>query len=87
MGERPPPTGPAKFYGAVDLDLVRPVKAFESILNAVIMELQRTPGVKIEVTIDIRAEAADGFSEEDVGVVRDNTKNLRFSADSTGFES
>jgi hypothetical protein len=35
---------PKRFYGSVELDLDRPVKAFDAVLNAVIMELQRTPG-------------------------------------------
>jgi hypothetical protein len=61
------------------------MRAFESILNAVIPEPQRTPGAKVKVTLEIEAEAPDGFSEDDVGVVRGNMKNLKFRADSTGF--
>lgn len=80
------PAKPTRFFGAVEVDLVRPVKAFESILNAVILELQRTPGAKVKVTLEIEAEATGGFSEDDVGVIRDNTKNLKFRVDSTGFE-
>ena len=32
------------------------------------------------------AEAPDGFSDADVGVVRDNARQLKFKAESTGFE-
>ena len=77
---------PSRFFGTVDLDMVRPVKSFDAVLNAVIMELQRTTGAKVRVTIEIEAEADNGFADADIGVVRDNAKQLRFKAESTGFE-
>jgi len=66
--------------------MVRPVKAFDSIVNAVVMELQRTQGAKIKLTLEIHAEAPNGFAEGDVIVVRDNARQLKFRAESTGFE-
>ena len=45
------------FYGSVELDMVRPVKAFDSILNAIVMELQRTQGAKVKLTLEIEAVA------------------------------
>ncbi|WP_202913508.1 DUF499 domain-containing protein [Acuticoccus sediminis] len=77
---------PRRFYGTVELDMVRPVKAFDAVLNAVVMELQRTPGAKVKITVEIEAETTDGFEEADIGVVRDNARQLKFRADSTGFE-
>jgi hypothetical protein len=77
---------PRRFFGAVELDMVRPVKAFDAVLNAVVMELQRTNGAKVKITIEIEAEAEAGFDEADVGVVRDNARQLKFRTDSTGFE-
>ena len=49
------------------------------------MELQRSPGAKVKLTLEIEAEAPSGFKDEDVGVVRDNTKQLKFNPGSTGF--
>ncbi|WP_442756695.1 hypothetical protein ACNHKD_08905 [Methylocystis sp. JAN1] len=66
--------------------MVRPVKAFDAILNAVVMELQRTNGARVKLTIEIEAEAPEGFDETEVSVVRDNAKQLKFKAESTGFE-
>jgi hypothetical protein len=80
------PGKPRRFYGAVELDMIRPVKAFDAVLNAVVMELQRTPGAKVRITVEIEAEADAGFEEQDIGVVRDNARQLKFRADSTGFE-
>lgn len=80
------PLKPRRFFGTVELDMVRPVKAFDAVLNAVVMELQRTTGAKVRITIEIEAEADAGFDEGDIGVVRDNARQLKFKADSTGFE-
>jgi hypothetical protein len=92
-GPRPPispgPTSnqqPRRFFGSVEIDMVRPVKAFDAILNAVVMELQRSKGAKVRLTLEIEADAEDGFSEADIGVVRDNARQLKFKIDSTGFE-
>ena len=82
IGPRPP----RRFFGSVEIDLDRPVKAFDAILNAVVMELQRTHGTKVKLTLEIEAEAPAGFAEGDIGVVRDNARQLKFKAESTGFE-
>ena len=63
----------------------RTVKSFDTILNSVILELQSSKGLKIKVTLEIEAEAPSGFEDADVGVVRDNTKQLKFDPGSTGF--
>ena len=63
---------------------VRPVKSFDAILNAVVMELQRTQGAKVKITLDIEAEATAAVDDSEVSVVRDNTQ-LKFKPDSTGF--
>jgi hypothetical protein len=65
---------------------MRPVKSFDAILNAVVMELQGTPGSKVKMTLEIEASAANGFAEDDVSIVRDNTRQLKFKPDSTGFD-
>lgn len=80
-----PKAQPKRFYGSVEIDMVRPVKAFDAILNAVVMELQRTNGSKVKITVEIEATATEGFSDADIGVVRDNAKQLRFLDNSTGF--
>ncbi|MET3842045.1 DUF499 domain-containing protein [Bradyrhizobium sp. OAE829] len=75
-----------RFYGSIELDMVRPVKAFDAVLNAVVMELQRTQGAKVKLTLEIEAVADEGFADNDVSVVRDNARQLKFKAESTGFE-
>lgn len=85
----PEPTNtrsPRRFFGSVEIDMVRPVKSFDAILNAVVMELQRTQGAKVKLTLEIEAEAPNGFPDSEVSVVRDNAKQLKFKPESTGFE-
>jgi hypothetical protein len=50
------------------------------------MELQRTPGATVTLTLKIGAEAPGGFAETDIAVVRDNARQLKFKPDATGFE-
>jgi hypothetical protein len=62
------------------------MKSFDAIFNAVVMELQRTNGAKVKLTLEIEGEAREGFDESEVSVVRDNAKQLKFKPESTGFE-
>ena len=39
-----------------------------------------------KIVAEIEADAEEGFSDADIGVVRDNARQLKFKADSTGFE-
>ncbi|HQT74814.1 MAG TPA: DUF499 domain-containing protein [Acidiphilium sp.] len=84
--EPPTKNQPRRFYGSIEIDMVRPVKAFDAILNAVVMELLRTQGAQVTLTIEIEATAPDGFTDGDIGVVRDNALQLKFKPESTGFE-
>ena len=45
------------------------------------MELQRTQGAKVKLTLEIEAEASEGFAIAEVGVVRDNARQLKFNPD------
>jgi hypothetical protein len=83
-----PPTvaKPKRFFGSVELDPARPIRAFESIFNAIIAILQSGSGSKVRLTLEIEAEAPDGFSDADIRDVRDNAKQLKFRSESTGFE-
>ncbi len=80
------PKRPTRFFGTVEIDAARPIKAVESIVNAVVLELQRTTGAKVKISLDIEAEAPNGFDEGEVNIVRDNARQLKFKPESTGFE-
>lgn len=80
------PTAPKRFYGTVELDATRPIRSLEQIVEAVVAQLQHTSGTKVTLTLDVEAVSESGFSDADVGVVRDNARQLKFKAESTGFE-
>jgi hypothetical protein len=61
------------------------VKAFDSMLYSVVMELQRSPGAKVKLTPEIEAEAPSGFNEADACAVHRTTTQPRFTPASTGF--
>jgi hypothetical protein len=45
---------------SVEIDLNRPVKSFDAILNAVVMELLRAKNAKVKLALEIEAEAPTG---------------------------
>jgi hypothetical protein len=47
-------------YGSVEIDINRPVKAFDTILNSVVMELQK-PGRQGEAYTGDRSRSAVGL--------------------------
>lgn len=81
----PTETQPRRFFGVVEIDPSRPIRSFESIVNSVVSELQRRSGVRVTLTLDIEGVSDAGFPDEDIDVIRDNAKQLKFKADSTGF--
>jgi hypothetical protein len=50
------------------------------------MELQRTHEARVKLTLEIEAVPEEGFSDNDVSVVRHNARQLKFKPESTGFE-
>ena len=40
----------------------------------------------MRLTLEIQAEANEGLADSEVSVVRDNARQLKFKAESTGFE-
>ena len=76
-----------RFYGSVEIDTSgRPMKAFEAILDAVVLQLQNASGTRVKMTLEVEAESVEGFRDDDIDVVRDNAKQLKFRTESTGFE-
>jgi hypothetical protein len=79
------PAAPKRFYGTVELDPTRPIRSLETIMDAVVAQLQHASGARVTLSLEIEATSEEGFSDADVGVVRDNAKQLKFKLESTGF--
>src|SRR5688500_6540198 len=82
-GASPKPSDPTRIYGTVDLDMVRSIKAFDAISNSAVMELQRSPGAKVKIAIEVEAQMDAGFDESDIAIVRHNARQLKFRSEST----
>ncbi len=82
------PTAPKvmrRFVGVIDLDPQRPIPTVQKVVESVLAELQRTRGAVIKLTLEIEAETATGFDENDASIVRDNARALKFRDGATGF--
>jgi hypothetical protein len=59
-------------------------EAFKAILNAVTAGLH-TKVAKVKF-LELDADSEEGFSEVDIGVVRDNSRQIKLRPQSTGCE-
>jgi hypothetical protein len=55
-----------------------------NIAQSILSELDRVRGATMKLTLDIDAEAVDGFPEDVESVIRDNAASLRIT--DFGFE-
>ncbi len=81
LGERLPNTRtkPKRFIGVVQLDSLRGLAKAGQVFESVVHELDRTPGTKLRITLEVQAESADGFPEDVEAVVTDNAGTLGFT--------
>ena len=83
----PPPPSlrvPKRFHGAVILDAGRVGLDASQIANEVISHMDGLVGAKVTVTLEIEAERPDGFPENVVRTVNENSSTLKFT--DHGFE-
>ena len=62
----------------------RPTPQVSNIAQSILSELDRVRGATMKLTLDIDAEAVDGFPEDVESVIRDNAASLRIT--DFGFE-
>ena len=72
-----------RFYGTVDLNPHAPSGKMGTIAEEVLAHLA-ADGARVKVHLEIEAESAEGFSEETVNTVLENTRTLGF--EQKGFE-
>ena len=87
-GPRPPEPKPPprlkRFHGAVSLDAGRVGLDASTIANEVIAHMDGLVGAKVTVTLEIEAELPDGFPDNVVRTVNENSSTLKFT--DHGFE-
>ncbi|MGZ6693312.1 MAG: AAA family ATPase, partial [Solirubrobacteraceae bacterium] len=87
-GAQPPaqPTTPGKtrFFGSKRLQADRYASDFKKLADEVLGPLGATPGVTLNVTIEIEATTTAGFDDAKVRTVSENAATLKF--EQSGFE-
>jgi predicted AAA+ superfamily ATPase len=81
-----PATAPAlrRFHGVVRVEPLRLGRDAARIAEEVVQHLTGLVGTNVEITIEIRADLAEGASEKTVRAVSENCRTLKF--DNYGFE-
>jgi hypothetical protein len=80
----PEPAKPRRFHGSVQVDPLRLGRDASRIAEEVIQHLTGMVGSKVEITLEIHAELADGASDKLVRDVTENCRTLKFK--DYGFE-
>jgi hypothetical protein len=79
-----PPPGKARFFGSKRLQADRYASDVKKLADEVLGPLGATPGVTLNVTIEIEATAKDGIDDSKVRTVSENATTLNFER--SGFE-
>jgi hypothetical protein len=78
-------TGPTRFFGSKVLQPDRYASDFRNVLEEILAPLAATPGVTLDVTLEIAASAPGGFDDAKIRTVSENAATLKFEPRS-GFE-
>ncbi|MGF6844156.1 putative AAA+ superfamily ATPase [Paraburkholderia youngii] len=68
-----------QFYGNIAIDAIQAKKQFADIVDEVVLQFTSRPGVKVNIAIEIRAEAEAGFEDGVQRAVKENCRVLRFT--------
>ena len=80
----PPPPGKTRFFGSKRLQADRYASDFKKLADEVLGPLGATPGVTLNVTIEIEATTDGGFDDAKIRTVSENATTLKF--EQSGFE-
>jgi len=75
---------PTHYYGRVTLDSLRWTRSVTDIAEAIVDQLAKAPGAKVTITIEVEADANDGFDENVKRTVTENATVLKL--DTSEFE-
>ena len=78
-----PPTH-RRFYGSKQLRTDRWASDFQKVFEEILRRLETTPGVTINVTLEIEATSPEGFDDAKVRTISENAATLGF--EQSGFE-
>lgn len=67
-----------QFYGSIDLDPVQAKRQFADIVDEVILQFTQQTGVKVEISIEVRAQSPTEFGNDTQRAVSTNCSVLKF---------
>jgi uncharacterized protein len=79
-----PPRRTTRYYGRVPLDSQRVNREISTIVEEVLQHLTSLVGTDVEVTLEITARRPEGFDENTIRTVSENSRTLKF--EQFGFE-
>lgn len=80
-------TPPTRFYSSIPLDPDRAGLEVARIMDALLVELTRSPGATVRVTLDLEGDAGkDGYPKDVVEIVKANARDLKIDQHGMGFE-
>lgn len=85
--EGPTEKPPVRFFASIPVDPDRAGLVVARIMDAVLVELTRSPGSNVRVTLDLEGHAgADGYPKDVVEIVKANARDLKIDEHTFGFE-
>ena len=81
---QPKQVGDTRFFMSVKLDNTRVIRDLQKYLDEVITHLSTTDNCEVELSLEVSANAPDGFTPETVRTVSENCRTLR--VDDFGFD-
>jgi hypothetical protein len=82
--DTPQATAKTRFFGSKTLNPDRYGLDFKRLADEVLAHLATTPGIQLEIRVEIEALAPDGFDDTKLRTINENAHTLKF--DSTEFE-
>ena len=82
--EPEPETKPVRYYGRVAVDPQRVNREISLVVEEVIQRLTSQMGTEVEIALEIKAKQPDGFDDQTVRTISENSRTLKF--EDFGFE-
>lgn len=78
------PSRKTRYYGVKELSAERYGSDFKKLADEILAPLLATPGIDLNITIEIQANTADGFDDAKIRTVSENANTPKF--EQSGFE-
>ena len=73
------PRRPTRFVGVYAVDAERYARDLTRVSQEVLQQLAATPGIRLDITLEIQATTPEGFDDARIRAVAENARTLRFT--------